>query len=249
MFFQLDENGSTQPMSREMLHALATSAFDDEPESLAAEYLDWRLGSRIEWLRFVSRFSAAIFVYRATGVVVAGRVRTAEEELNERGGWPADWRGEMEDVLTERIGFLEDSVRIAASSAILAATAAIELLITELADEPRPSKGGLHRRLEKLLESLEHGPDDAGHILTIAGGVRDLRNSLAHQLDGSDWTEAQARPDLTPDGVERAFRDVGQLAMALNALVEPGEHERDHDLLTGFPNGAAPTAPEGKSRG
>ncbi|MGW9555821.1 hypothetical protein ACWGSK_15060 [Nocardiopsis sp. NPDC055551] len=233
MFFELDENGRTRPMSPDALRALAKAAFKEDPENLAAEYLDWHMGSRIEWLRFVSRFSAAVFAYRATQQVSAERVEAAQKELRERDGWSQEWAGELETVVTERLGFLEDSVRIAASAAILAATAAVELLIAELTDDPDGSGGGLALRLGKLLEAFEHDSATAEELQAISGRVRALRNSLAHRLDGSDWASTQDRPDLTGEGIERAFRDVGRLATGICAIVEPRKHDRILGLFSG----------------
>jgi hypothetical protein len=233
MFFELDENGRTRPMDPDVLRALAKSAFKEDPENLAAEYLDWHIGSRIEWLRFVSRFSAAVFAYRATQEISAERMEVVQKELRERDGWSQEWAGELEIVVTERLDFLEESIRIAASAAIIAATAAVELLISEFIDDPGDSGGGLALRLSRLLETFEHDSATAEELRLISGRVRALRNSLAHRLDGSDWASTQDRPDLTWEGIESAFREVGQLATGICAIVEPGEHDRILGLFSG----------------
>lgn len=137
-----------------------------------------------------------------------------------------EWGGEIEDVLYESKGFYEDSARITGAAALVSVTAALELLLVELdpnqsiAEVSRRPAGGFFSKLNQLLISLGCSDLELAAVRQMVVPVLDLRNALAHSLDGSDWASEEEKPDLTPAGMDLGFRNVGKLAEEIIVIVE-----------------------------
>jgi hypothetical protein len=55
---------------------------EDDPQELSEDYLQ-HLGSRVEWMRFTERFSAAIWVYRMMEESVRDRLAATAAQLHD----------------------------------------------------------------------------------------------------------------------------------------------------------------------
>lgn len=169
------------------------------------------ISDSIEMILFGNRFCAVILGHvaareRLGGLLrdVCGRELPTGVVMDEHGELLdlADFRSELQDAHEEDRSFVEESIRLSGATAVLAASAALELLVHDL-DDGRPGRS-LRQRVLNLTGN--------GECDELAHRVIRRRNLLAHELDGSYWSSATARIDLSGHNVAVSLADIGRLA-------------------------------------
>lgn len=129
------------------------------------------------------------------------------------------WVGETYDAYREAVGMLESGCRpISVGLVIVAGTAALESLMTDLLDEPndiRLHNAGLRRAAGELGRRWSGVIDDA--LLTrLIEWLAERRNALAHRLtDGIESSVSGVTWQLDLEEAEEALKQVSQAAEIL----------------------------------
>lgn len=168
------------------------------------------VSTRIELLLFANRFCAVIVGYVAARERLGELLATVRDRVLPK-GTAIDDRGEvvnLDDFQYELqlshegdCEFIEESIRLNGATALLAASAALELLVHEL------DRGGSKRTLRQAILDLT----DTVESRRLADSVIRRRNMLAHTLDGSYWSSSQARIDLSESSTSVGLADIGRL--------------------------------------
>ena len=164
---------------------------------------------RIEVMMFATRFGSVILGYVAAREALRVTHQALKDARLPTGTILDDvtrelidldeWRAESESYRSEEVGLAYDALTLNGATAVLAASAALELLVTELATLPgRPS-------FRAKVASLTSASEATGLVTEV---VR-RRNHLAHSLDGSYWGD---RIELSDQDVAACLADIGGIA-------------------------------------
>jgi len=204
---------SYEALARALPTLTTTDAAFDSASIAAAGISD-----RIEMILFGNRFCAVIVGHVAArerlgelSRTVLGRELPTGTAIDEHGNIAnlADSSHELQVAHEMDCGFVEEAIRLSGATALLAASAALELLVGDL------GSGNPRRPLrQKILDltSVEECHELADRVIR-------RRNMLAHELDGSYWSPPLTRLDLSDESVSASLADVGRLADLLEDAV------------------------------
>ncbi len=176
------------------------------------------VSTRIELLLFANRFCAVIVGYVAARERLGELLATVRDRalptgpvIDDLGEIMSldDFQYELQLSHKEDCGFIEESIRLNGATAMLAASAALELLVREL------DHGGSKRTLRQMILELT----DTVESRKLADNVIQRRNMLAHTLDGSYWSPPQARIDLSESSTSTGLADIGRLADLIDRAI------------------------------
>jgi hypothetical protein len=222
MYFHSDGNGDvdlTHPMTHSEHVQHYWEVVDDDPTLLADIYLNFHDFSRIEFLFFKDRLSAAILVARSAMRASTHLGVQLQQDQQDGSRRVPDWETESDDALANALDVVHNAQGIATGAAMLTAVAALELLLSELSENPR-RRDGFNKMLIDLLSKLDVSPDDKGRIMAMAAIVGKRRNSFAHRLTGSYWDETRLEEVLfTPKEMDDTLYKVAAIAIAMEGLV------------------------------
>ncbi|BDT91501.1 hypothetical protein IFM12275_14770 [Nocardia sputorum] len=235
MYYREDPDGSEElvPLSHDEMVADYWASGTEWPEALADLYVDFHVFSRVEFLVFQSRLSAAVFLARSTEATAQRTQEVLTQGRKSIVGARHDsvfWdEGAAVDNVDENLYALDEARAIACGAATMTAVAALESLVDDILSGVAPlakSSGGLNQKMTRLLDRIGPPPEIRADVESAVKILRDRRNDYAHALTGSPWPPAQTggtcRPHTKFDGetMSDTLFEVGSLAIWLEEQVE-----------------------------
>lgn len=219
VYFHADDNGNPDRPLTELEHVEAYWAnVDDDPYSLADLYLNFHDFARIEFVLFKDRLSAAILVARSARNAVSRLEARLEQQRQDGSHLVPGWEAESYAALDSSLGVVRDAQEIAIGATMLTAVAALELLLRDLSPNGE-ARSGLDQILKAFLARQNASPDETERITKMVSEVRKRRNAFAHTLTGSYWDQRTAGGMFTPESMDDTLFTVGEIAIALEALI------------------------------